>query len=86
MNEKLEREIVRYKVPFQDDDENLDERTLDAIARHFYNVALEDVRKEVERQYVYWDNVVISSASPNAVASKNRMKEILDFIDNLKMQ
>lgn len=31
----LAREVLQYKVPFVRDDEVLDERTLDAIARHF---------------------------------------------------
>lgn len=35
---ELEREIIRYKVPFADDREYLNETTLDAIARHFYEL------------------------------------------------
>ena len=31
----LDREIIKYKVPFADDREYLNETTLDAIARHF---------------------------------------------------
>lgn len=31
----LDREIIKYKVPFTDDREYLNETTLDAIARHF---------------------------------------------------
>ena len=34
----LEREIIKYKVPFSDDREYLNEQTLDAIARHFYDI------------------------------------------------
>lgn len=34
----LEREIIKYKVPFADDKEYLNETTLDAIARHFYEL------------------------------------------------
>lgn len=36
--EGLEREIIRYKVPFLDEREYLNEGTLDAIARHFYEL------------------------------------------------
>ena len=39
---RLEVEIIRYKVPFVNDTENLDGRTLDAIAGHFYRLALTD--------------------------------------------
>ena len=31
----LDREIIKYKVPFTDESEYLNETTLDAIARHF---------------------------------------------------
>lgn len=31
----LDREIIKYKVPFTDEREYLNETTLDAIARHF---------------------------------------------------
>ena len=31
----LDREIIKYKVPFTDENEYLNETTLDAIARHF---------------------------------------------------
>jgi len=41
----LEREIIKYKVPFSDDREYLNEQTLDAIARHFYELGLK-TRKE----------------------------------------
>ena len=41
----LEREIIKYKVPFSDDREYLNEQTLDAIARHFYELGL-NARKE----------------------------------------
>ena len=34
----LDREIIRYKVPFTDESEYLNETTLDAIARHFYEL------------------------------------------------
>lgn len=36
----LEKEIIRYKVPFSDDREYLNETTLDAIAHHFYELGL----------------------------------------------
>ena len=36
----LEREIIKYKVPFSDDREYLNEQTIDAIARHFYEFGL----------------------------------------------
>ena len=36
----LEKEVIRYKVPFSDDREYLNETTLDAIARHFYELGL----------------------------------------------
>lgn len=32
---ELDKEIIRYKVPFSDDKEYLNETTLDSIARHF---------------------------------------------------
>lgn len=41
----LEREIIKYKVPFSDDREYLNEQTLDAIARHFYELG-RNARKE----------------------------------------
>ena len=41
----LEREIIKYKVPFSDDREYLNEQTIDAIARHFYELGL-NARKE----------------------------------------
>ena len=42
----LDREIIRYKIPFADDREYLNETTLDAIARHFYNLGRLNARKE----------------------------------------
>ena len=36
----LDREIIRYKIPFADDREYLNETTLDAIARHFFELGL----------------------------------------------
>ena len=41
----LEREIIKYKVPFTDERECLNETTLDAIARHFYDLGL-NAKKE----------------------------------------
>ena len=41
----LEREIIKYKVPFINENEYLNETTLDAIARHFYELGL-NARKE----------------------------------------
>lgn len=41
----LDREIIKYKVPFTDESEYLNETTLDAIARHFYGLGL-NARKE----------------------------------------
>ena len=41
----LEREIIKYKVPFSDEREYLNEDTLDAIAKHFYELGL-NARKE----------------------------------------
>lgn len=35
---ELDREIIKYKVPFTDGREYLNETTLDAIARHFYKL------------------------------------------------
>ena len=35
---ELDREIIKYKVPFTDEREYLNETTLDAIARHFYKL------------------------------------------------
>lgn len=36
----LDREIIKYKVPFADEREYLNETTLDTIARHFYELGL----------------------------------------------
>lgn len=84
MNEKLEREIVRYKVPFQDDDENLDERTLDAIARHFYNVALEDVKKEVtERKSELYRLYIKGTITKYQEGQHDFAVDVRDYIDNL---
>lgn len=44
----LDREIIKYKVPFTDESEYLNETTLDAIARHFYELGL-NARKEDEK-------------------------------------
>lgn len=41
----LDREIIKYKVPFADEREYLNETTLDTIARHFYELGL-NARKE----------------------------------------
>ena len=41
----LEKEIIKYKVPFTDEREYLNETTLDAIAYHFYELGLK-ARKE----------------------------------------
>ena len=53
----LEKEIIRYKVPFSDDREYLNETTLDAIAHHFYElgcrhaaVLYDDMEKERQRR------------------------------------
>ena len=42
----LDREIIKYKVPFTGDRECLHETTLDAIARHFYELGLNARKKE----------------------------------------
>ena len=42
----LEREIIRYKVPFSDDKEYLNETTLDSIAHHFYNLGRNSRKEE----------------------------------------
>ena len=44
----LEREIIKYKVPFSDDREYLNEQTLDAIARHFYELGLNAKKEETK--------------------------------------
>ena len=36
----LDREIIKYKVPFADEREYLNETTLDTIARHFFELGL----------------------------------------------
>ena len=41
----LDREIIKYKVPFTDESEYLNETTLDAIARHFYELGLNEKKK-----------------------------------------
>lgn len=45
---------------------------------------LEKLRKEIERQYVYWDGVMRNSAATEAVARKNQCREFLSFIDSLQ--
>ena len=44
----LEREIIKYKVPFADDREYLNEQTLDAIALHFYELGLNAKKEETK--------------------------------------
>lgn len=65
--------------------EELPVEIFDDIAEYFYNLALNEIKQEIEKQYIYWDGVVISNATPNAVASKNRIKEILDIINKYKI-
>ena len=51
----LDREIIKYKVPFTDESEYLNETTLDAIARHFYglrNRALEEAARHVYESWM----------------------------------
>jgi len=84
MNESLDKEIIRYKVPFQDDDENLDERTLDAIAHHFYNLALEDVRKAVtERKSELYRLYIKGTITKYQEGQHDFAVDVRDYIDNL---
>jgi hypothetical protein len=43
-NEKLERAIIRYKVPFANDQECLGEETLDKIAKYFAKWGAEHIK------------------------------------------
>ena len=52
-DEDLDREIFFYKVPFQDDKENLDERTLDLIARHFVEWQKKRDEDDMALKYFY---------------------------------
>jgi hypothetical protein len=85
MNERLEKEIqgcqMVYRGLFHEHTNHCE--LIRRLFMEAYHFALEDVKKEVERQFIYWDGVMVSSASPNVVASKNRMEELLDFINEL---
>ena len=86
MNQRLEKELHKYC-----DELTVTVRPGDlAIARHFYSLALEDVRKEVERlkkcsQYskIEW---IDEGYNQNAFAEDCRIKsfnKLLSFIDQL---
>ena len=77
MNEKLEREIIRYEVPFVHPAENLDETTLDAIAKHFYNLALESVKDELGKMII---DAPISAQGHQRVFAYNL---VVDYINSL---
>lgn len=49
MNEKLEREIIRYKVPFVRDEECLDEVTLNKIVYHFVEWQKAQILAEIKK-------------------------------------
>lgn len=49
--EELDEEIIRYKVPFVNEKENLDERTLNAIAYHFATWMESKLLHECESAY-----------------------------------
>ena len=48
------------------------------------NKDVKKIRAKIEREYVYWDGVMMSSASTEAVARKNQCKYFLTFIDSMQ--
>ena len=96
MNDKVEVEIAKYLNRnmlnrIQNDDTIEGFTTIEAgdLAQHFYNLALEDVKKEVIRRRDDFDRVArkcqpkSDSAFTFCVAS-NEDSYILDLIDNQK--
>lgn len=84
MNKELDIEILRYNVPFVDDEENIDEVTLDCIAKHFYKYALNVVKKEAERL-----KECVGIASSDLCAFTDTMKgelnayqDMIDFVES----
>ena len=76
MNEKLKQEVAFFKCIGDND-----LRDLTRIAEHFYNLALEDVRKEVESNR----NAVkcLSTGSSFNEGKLVMAHDILFFINNL---
>ncbi len=99
MNQRLEKEIFDFLTTqsvLQDERSNVrerlglyDELTVQKCAEYFYNLALEDVRKEIERRKIIYDDAEhetpYESVTPRQVynARKSCMGEIILFIDRL---
>ena len=85
MNEKLEKEIeIQWKLnnPIDEgmgvESAFIHIEAFDMIARHFYSLALEDVRKEVDNlRKHYLEGLEYDNGWNSAV------EKIVDFIDNL---
>ena len=81
MNEKLEQEIELWKHKRCSYDERGD---ISATAQHFYNLALEGVRKEMERiRTNIYDCAKICPAERQLGAAM-ALDDIENFIDNQK--
>lgn len=78
MNERLEREIELWKDRRGSYDEHGD---ISATARHFYNLALEDIRGEVGRLYGAAEEKLDTSQE---IGYQRACNDIDDFIRCLK--
>ena len=76
MTKRIEEEYARY-IAKKKGSEPVYVATLNMkdLARHFYNMALDDVKKEAKR---------LSIESPFSAAASAKMAELVNFIDNQK--
>lgn len=76
MNEKLKQEIRDY-IGAQKSDVFHD------VAEHFYNFALEEVRKKINEHREWIDSGKCEFIEAFKVGARDSLKELANFIDNL---
>ena len=97
MNERLKQEIesiwshdkvINPHAYDKGEEIQLDKRNLETLAQHFYNLALEEVKKEVEKN-LEQEEWAIAHCNPSenekfaTWAQMQLAKGLIDFIDNL---
>lgn len=80
MNERIEQEYLDRKVD-EWQSEHLDFRGVAQTARYFYNLALADVRGEMERRIKILEPY--KDTFESAAACRQELIWLKDFIDNL---
>ena len=87
MNERLNIEIG-YWLDKLDDKycqqvESYTNADIRETVQHFYSLALEDVRKEVERRITEQQKWIECGYGGHEIAIRNELNEVKTFIDNL---